>query len=113
MVQTNSATAEQSAAASQELSGQARLLNNLLSQFTFRSDLGHGTGKTEPAVHTPAPAPAPHRTPAAPKPKAMPKPAPAPSKEPAPAESFTDSGDAFDISDQVGEIHFQDDFSKY
>lgn len=113
VVQTNSATAEQSAAASQELSGQARLLNNLLSQFTFRSDLGHGTGKAEPAVHTPAPAPAPHHTPAAPKPKAMPKPAPAPSKEPAPAESFTDSGDAFDISDQVGEIHFQDDFSKY
>lgn len=107
VVQTNSATAEQSAAASQELSGQARLLNNLLSQFTFRSDSGQGMGKTEPAAS------APHSTPSAPKPKAVPRPAPAPVREPAPAESVTDSDDAFDISDQVGEIHFQDDLSKY
>lgn len=115
VVQTNSATAEQSAAASQELSGQARLLNNLLSQFTFRSDTQSGIKKAEPAAAAPTPAPAPayHHTPAAPTPKASPKPAPALVREPAPAESFADSGDSFDISDQVGEIHFQDDFSKY
>lgn len=36
VVQTNSATAEESAAASEELSGQAALLRNLVGQFKFR-----------------------------------------------------------------------------
>ncbi|MCD7993347.1 MAG: methyl-accepting chemotaxis protein [Clostridia bacterium] len=36
VVQTNSATAEESAAASEELSGQAQLLKDLLSQFRFK-----------------------------------------------------------------------------
>ena len=38
VVQTNSATAEQSAAASEELSGQSQLLKDLVSQFTFLDD---------------------------------------------------------------------------
>ena len=37
VVQTNSATAEESAAASEELSGQAHLLKNLINSFKFRS----------------------------------------------------------------------------
>lgn len=38
VVQTNSATSEESAAASEELSGQANILNELVAQFTLRSD---------------------------------------------------------------------------
>lgn len=38
VVQTNSATAEQSAAASEELSGQAQILNELVAQFTLRQE---------------------------------------------------------------------------
>ena len=38
VVQTNSATAEESAAASQELSAQAQTLQKLVSRFTFRAD---------------------------------------------------------------------------
>ena len=38
VVQTNSATAEESAAASEELSGQAQLLKDLTAKFTFRQD---------------------------------------------------------------------------
>ena len=38
VVQTNSATAEESAATSEELSGQARLLDELLEQFSLRVD---------------------------------------------------------------------------
>ncbi|MBQ9564095.1 MAG: hypothetical protein IJU98_00775, partial [Synergistaceae bacterium] len=41
VVQTNSATAEESAAASEELSGQANLLKELVGRFTLRKD-GHG-----------------------------------------------------------------------
>ncbi len=40
VVQTNSATAEQSAAASEELSGQAHLLKDLISNFQFRGREG-------------------------------------------------------------------------
>ena len=40
VVQTNSATAEQSAAASEELSSQAALLKNLMKQFTLKSKGG-------------------------------------------------------------------------
>ena len=36
VVQTNSATAEESAAASEELSGQAQILNDLVSKFTLK-----------------------------------------------------------------------------
>lgn len=38
VVQTNSATAEESAAASEELSGQAQMLKNLVGQFKLRDD---------------------------------------------------------------------------
>lgn len=38
VVQTNSATSEESAAASEELSGQANILNELVAQFKLRSD---------------------------------------------------------------------------
>ena len=40
VVQTNSATAEQSAAASEELSGQANLLKELIGRFTLRKEVG-------------------------------------------------------------------------
>ena len=43
VVQTNSATAEESAAASEELSGQANLLKELVGRFTLRHD-GQGMG---------------------------------------------------------------------
>ncbi len=113
VVQTNSATAEQSAAASQELSGQARLLNNLLSQFTFRSDTDSSTGTTalppaEPPKHRPL-----DPAPARPRPVAK---APAPVRKPViaePAEQISDSSGEFDINDQIGEIHFKDDMAKY
>lgn len=115
VVQTNSATAEQSAAASQELSGQARLLNNLLSQFTFRTDTEDGIRMPQAgqAPKHPAPIPAPS------KPKPAPVKAPAPIREPAApprvfkSDSSGSSGEAIDISEQVGEIHFQDDLAKY
>ena len=42
VVQTNSATAEESAAASEELSGQANLLKELVGRFTLRKDGGSG-----------------------------------------------------------------------
>ena len=42
VVQTNSATAEQSAAASEELSGQANMLKKLVGQFTLRRENGNG-----------------------------------------------------------------------
>ncbi|MFQ9703426.1 MAG: hypothetical protein ACLR0U_17035 [Enterocloster clostridioformis] len=48
VVQTNSATAEESAAASEELSGQAQILKNLVGQFRLP---GEGRG-----MHTPSPA---------------------------------------------------------
>ncbi len=40
MVQTNSATSEQSAAASEELSSQASLMKDLLSKFRLLNDSG-------------------------------------------------------------------------
>ena len=42
VVQTNSATAEESAAASEELSGQANLLKDLVGRFTLRKSSGDG-----------------------------------------------------------------------
>ena len=45
VVQTNSATAEQSAAAAEELSGQSNMLKKLVSQFTLRRESGgNGNG---------------------------------------------------------------------
>ena len=38
VVQTNSATSEESAAASEELSGQAGVMKNLLDQFQLKAD---------------------------------------------------------------------------
>lgn len=52
VVQTNSATAEESAAASEELSGQAQILKTLVSQFKLR-------GSTASAAAAPAEAPTP------------------------------------------------------
>ena len=53
VVQTNSATAEESAAASEELSGQANLLKELVGRFTLRKD-GQG-GMSMPAPRASAP----------------------------------------------------------
>ncbi len=54
VVQTNSATAEQSAAASEELSGQANILKELVGRFTLRQ--GGGSGYSAPAYSAPEPA---------------------------------------------------------
>lgn len=135
VVQTNSATAEESAAASEELSGQARLLNDLLSRFKFRdsgdaveSSVKAGISKPAPAHKKPAAVPdAPkpvHRAPAParpqPKPERIEHSAPAAHRwsEPAAdvdADMDQDLEDTLspDIRNQVGEIHFQDDLSKY
>ena len=40
VVQTNSATSEETAAAAQELSGQAELLNRMVARFRIRQDAG-------------------------------------------------------------------------
>ena len=50
VVQTNSATAEESAAASEELSGQANLLKELIGRFTLRQSGGNTGGYAAPAV---------------------------------------------------------------
>ena len=49
VIQTNSATAEESAAASEELSGQAQILKNLVSQFRLKSSPGSGYGTQDEA----------------------------------------------------------------
>ena len=56
VVQTNSATSEESAAASEELSGQAQMMHNLLGRFRLGGGIGMDTGY--------APAPAQEYTPA-------------------------------------------------
>lgn len=54
VVQTNSATSEQCASASEELSGQARGLNQELAKFQLRDIVGdmpeHTLGYTEPVM---------------------------------------------------------------
>ena len=50
VIQTNSATAEESAAASEELSGQAQILKNLVSQFRLKSSGGSSFG-TQAEAH--------------------------------------------------------------
>jgi methyl-accepting chemotaxis protein len=45
VVQTNSATAEESAAASEELSSQAQMMKSLLGQFRLRSSSSFQSGK--------------------------------------------------------------------
>lgn len=81
VVQTNSATAEQSAAASEELSGQAAVMNDLISKFRLKNDADAPAAPAPKAV--PAAPAAPAAEPAAPaaeeKP-AAPAPAPAPVK---------------------------------
>ncbi len=57
VVQTNSATAEESAAASEELSGQAHLLKDLISSFKFRGRDEYSE-TAAPAATTPASSPA-------------------------------------------------------
>lgn len=56
VIQTNSATAEESAAASEELSGQAQILKNLVSQFHLKSDdlAEHGAPKASYDTDRPA-----------------------------------------------------------
>lgn len=129
VVQTNSATAEQSAAASEELSGQARLLHNLLAKFTFRDSAENGIGKMDPVAVMPSN----KRTSTAPK-STFKAPAPDPVVRPQPKFEYSPAADQWsstasdtemetdqnveatlspDIRNQVGEIHFQDDFSKY
>lgn len=117
VVQTNSATAQESAAASEELSGQARLLHDLLARFTFRNSEDSGIS----AMRKPVAAPRSSIKAAAPAPvKAQPKfemsPAPKQWSTPAPEPEQDFEAEAAlspEIRDQVGEIHFQDDFSKY
>ena len=48
VVQTNSATAEESAAASEELSGQAQVLKNLISQFKLKKETADGSVSAYP-----------------------------------------------------------------
>ncbi len=128
VVQTNSATAEQSAATSEELSGQARLLNSLLSRFTFRNDSEDSKGMLG-STSTPSH----RRESAAPKPVKSSFQASAPTSfssktelspaanqwstsEPAQEYEVDPNIEATlspDIRNQVGEIQFQDDFSKY
>lgn len=50
VIQTNSATAEESAAASEELSGQAQILKNLVSQFRLKTTGGSSFG-TQAEAH--------------------------------------------------------------
>ena len=50
VVQTNSATAEQSAAASEELSSQASVLKELVGQFSFSEEGGNMLTDTQHAV---------------------------------------------------------------
>lgn len=53
VVQTNSATSEESAAASEELSSQAALMKELMAKFKLRSaDAGYGSGSASPAART-------------------------------------------------------------
>ncbi|MCI8915112.1 MAG: methyl-accepting chemotaxis protein, partial [Oscillospiraceae bacterium] len=54
VVQTNSATSEESAAASEELSSQAALMKELLSRFKLRQD--SYMAKAQPAYSAAAPA---------------------------------------------------------
>lgn len=56
VIQTNSATAEESAAASEELSGQAQILKNLVSQFHLKSDDGAEHGAPKASYETDRPA---------------------------------------------------------
>ena len=57
VVQTNSATAEESAAASEELSGQAEMLKQMVGAFTIKTD-GHRTAVVAtPVVHDTTPTP--------------------------------------------------------
>ena len=54
VVQTNSATAEQSAAASEELSGQANLLKELVGRFTLPKGNNGGMGMSIPSAPQPS-----------------------------------------------------------
>ena len=74
VTQSNTANAEESAAAAQELSGQASELHDLLARFTLRG--GHGEMGRRPAAPAPVLRSAPQatRTPLAP-PKLTPRPA--------------------------------------
>ena len=67
VVQTNSATAEESAAASEQLSGQANLLKELVGRFTLAEDAGvpKRPAVSDPAPVRHAPASARHTAPAA------------------------------------------------
>ncbi|WP_144362445.1 bacteriohemerythrin [Mediterraneibacter gnavus] len=61
IVQTNSATAEESAAASEELSAQSQTLKNLVGVFNLRKDIKGFSGVTPPMMKTPSvPVRAPH-----------------------------------------------------
>lgn len=57
VVQTNSATAEESAAASQELSGQSQLLKDLVGQFRLRDTSTAKVASVQPQMYTKSHAP--------------------------------------------------------
>jgi len=52
VVQTNSATSEESAAASEELSSQAVLMKSLLARFKLRQDSGYSKGSAAPSYQS-------------------------------------------------------------
>ena len=60
VVQTNSATAEESAAASEELSGQAEMLKQMVGAFTIKTDVHRIPVAPNPVIYdTPPTSPAP------------------------------------------------------
>jgi methyl-accepting chemotaxis protein len=70
VVQTNSATAEESAAASEELSGQAELLKNMVSEFKLKSKTS-STASARQAVALPPRDTTEHATPQPVKPQIL------------------------------------------
>ena len=55
VVQTNSSTAVESAAASQELSGQAAMLKNLVAKFILRAEYAGGSVGSDMGYDAPKP----------------------------------------------------------
>ena len=82
VVYHNSATAEQSAAASEQISSQAELLKETVKRFVLE-EVAEEAPRPVPASPRPVPMPAP--APAAPRPEPEPQPQPQPEPEPQPA----------------------------
>lgn len=61
-MQTNSATAEESAAASEELSGQAEMLKQMVGAFTIKTDVHRIPVAPNPVIYDTPHFPSPRRT---------------------------------------------------